>query len=1037
MIDYNYKIYIRRKKNIIIASLCIALVFMGIGYSLLAQNLKINSTGKISSIWSIKMINVEYSASGYAEVASDSPKISEDGHSLKLSTIFKAPNDEIIYTVTVKNEGNIKALLKSIEYSGPTTTDYIKVTDTITSALEINPEEEITFDVKVRFKDISSLPEGKDKTFTLTITPIYTQLGDTEIYEPGEDDWLFKIDSNGVLTDYNYASKMVDDTLIVEVPSNVTSISKTAFQNYNVALFSATDLRIKASSEEEYNQIKTKASSAMRNMCYDSGSDTYDSDCLSQMESMISAFREYGVDIPDGSQAVINVDLENDIVDFVDSEPANVYMVNYEGIEIIDEKNFDAIKEKLLALLAAECSSDDENYQECVAQAQSAYTIYRASELGNAHLEIQQTLLIDPDPNTSLENSMQEGGSQIKSLDLSNATNLETIESETFSNSPLENLILPEGLKYIEDNSFSNTNLKTVVIPDSVEEIGDSAFSNNSELSSVTFGTTSTQQTNNLSQKYSINKMTNKVEKMSTTFNSNLKRIGNSAFSGCNLSGKLVLPDNGNLTSIEGYSFSNNAITSVDIPKSVTNLGSYAFGYNQISTLTVSTSSEADAFYNNPITNLTLTDCNNYCGSVNSTSTINQLTIKSGSIKNDVFYDKSIQKLTLEEGVTSIGSSAFSLNQISELTIPSSVTSIGSSAFCVNQITELTIPSGVVTIGYSAFSNQTDSAGNVISINKLIIEEYKNGYNINAFDNIINLTINGGDISKEAFRERLIQNLMLGNDVVNIGVKAFSENQINELTIPSNVTTVGDYAFFGNQISKLDLTDATSLQSIGCEAFSSNQLTELTISSSVTTVGDYAFFGNQISELIIPLGVISIGDYSFCENQINMLIIEEYKSGYNINAFDNIINLTINSGEISNYAFQRKSIQSLILGEGVTSIGDWAFEQNQIGELKITSGVTCVGGVSFGNNKIKALDLTDAINLKNIEVSAFSNNQISELTIPSNVINIGNQAFYANQINLINIERSEESWKNDVTLGNNWYGYAKPIFNYNYVILNN
>ncbi|MDD6879781.1 MAG: leucine-rich repeat domain-containing protein, partial [bacterium] len=388
--------------------------------------------------------------------------------------------------------------------------------DTINEGLEINPEEEITFDVKVKFKDVTSLPEGDDRTFTLTITPIYTQLGDTEIYEPGEEDWLFKVDSNGVLTDYNYKSQMVDNTLVVELPSTVTSISKTAFQDYNVALFNASDLRIKASSEEEYNQIKTKASSAMRDMCYDSGSDTYDSDCLSQMESMISAFREYGVDIPDGSQVVINVDLENDTVNFVDSEPANVYMVSYEGMEITDEENFDAIKEKLLAMMAAECNPDAENYQECVTQAQSTYTIYRASELGNAHLEIQQTLLIDPDPNTSLENSMQEGGVKITSIDLSGATGLQTIEEGTFEDSPLESVVLPEELITIEDNAFSGTNLESVVIPDSVEEIGSNAFSNNSELSSVTFGTTSTQQTNNLSQKYSINKMTNNVEKMST-----------------------------------------------------------------------------------------------------------------------------------------------------------------------------------------------------------------------------------------------------------------------------------------------------------------------------------------------------------------------------------------------------------------------------------------------------------------------------------------------------------------------------------------
>ncbi|MDD6878764.1 MAG: leucine-rich repeat domain-containing protein, partial [bacterium] len=573
-----------------------------------------------------------------------------------------------------------------------------------------------------------------------------------------------------------------------------------------------------------------------------------------------------------------------------------------------------------------------------------------------------------------------------------------------------------------------------------------------------------------LSQKYSINKMTNNVEKMSTSFNSHLKRIGYNAFSGCNLSGKLVLPDNSSLTSIDGSAFSYNAITSVDIPKSVTSLGSGVFQNNQISSVKVSTSSEASAFYNNPITNLTLTDCNSYCERVSSTSTINQLTINSGEIRDYAFNDSSIQNLTLGEGVTSIGAQSFYNNQISELTIPSSVTSIGSSAFSGNQISELIIPSNVTSIGTSAFSgnqiseldlsnatnlqsiggsaflgnqiseltipsnvtsiefyafkenqiseliipssvvsignnsftSQKNSNGQTIPINKLVIEEYKNGYSPDAFDNITNLTINGGSIIDRSFENKSIQNLTLGEGVTSLGSYAFKDNQISELTVPSNVTNIGIGAF--------------------SEQKNSNGQT-------------------------IP---------------INEVVIEEYKNEYSPDVFDNIKKLTINSGSIQFRAFYNKSIQNLTLGEGVTSIGNQSFYGNQISKLTIPSSVTTIGEGAFYGNQICILYLNNAINLESIGEYAFYENQIFSvyltstsglksignyafyenqmniLTIPSSVTNIGSYAFANNPIEIINIERSNESWLSDVTKGTKWYNTAlSPIFHYNYVISSN
>lgn len=68
--------------------------------------------------------------------------------------------------------------------------------------------------------------------------------------------------------------------------------------------------------------------------------------------------------------------------------------------------------------------------------------------------------------------------------------------------------------------------------------------------------------------------------------------------------------------------------------------------------------------------------------------------------------DKSVKQVIIGNGVTTIGSSAFSdCFSLTSLTIPNSVTTIGSSAFagCFS-LTSVTIGNSVTTIGHGAFS---------------------------------------------------------------------------------------------------------------------------------------------------------------------------------------------------------------------------------------------------------------------------------------------------------------------------------------------
>ena len=111
----------------------------------------------------------------------------------------------------------------------------------------------------------------------------------------------------------------------------------------------------------------------------------------------------------------------------------------------------------------------------------------------------------------------------------------------------------------------------------------------------------------------------------------------------------------------------------VVIGSSATVIGSYAFAYNQLTSVTIG----------NSVT----------------------------SIGSYAFYYNSLTAVTIGDSVTSIGNYAFRDNQLVSVTIGNSVTSIGSGAFRYNQLTSVTIPDSVTSIGNYAFrENSTLSA---------------------------------------------------------------------------------------------------------------------------------------------------------------------------------------------------------------------------------------------------------------------------------------------------------------------------------------
>ncbi len=533
----------------------------------------------------------------------------------------------------------------------------------------------------------------------------------------------------------------------------------------------------------------------------------------------------------------------------------------------------------------------------------------------------------------------------------------------------LVKITLPEGVQNIGEYAFGGnpkgTGLTEISLPASLSEIGANAFRNSENLAKITIGKNVVYIGDNAFAGCSVTELDFAAQNAQfgaqgpfrgntaaaeVTFDSGITTFPAKLFDSwtglknVSLGGVTDLPDNAfdgfenletvsleNIETIGNYALRGTGIVQLTIPAGIVKIGNGAFA--NCKSLTTVNYNALDAEAPNS-SNLAFAGCDKL-------TTIN--VGEEAAVPDYMFYNVASATAADIAKASKIGASAFAGTSLAVLDT-GAVTEIAKNAFADTDLTKITIGAALENIGYNAFANN---------------------------DSLAELVWNA--TSAETIYEQSSASL----------VRAIFNGcgKLATVTVGDNVESLPDYFLPDNTlITKIELPDG--ILSVGDSAFNGcTSLAQITNADDLKTIGQDAFTDTPwFTAYLKQDGLIYLGSILYVYNGDMPA--------------DTQITVKEGTTAIANGAFNKQSnLTSVVLPNGLTSIGDRAFAGTSLTQVTIPASVTDIGSEAFNDAK-KLASVTFNEGLKTIGDSAFDGcSLLNTVALPNSLTKLGKSAF--------------------------------------------
>ena len=393
------------------------------------------------------------------------------------------------------------------------------------------------------------------------------------------------------------------------------------------------------------------------------------------------------------------------------------------------------------------------------------------------------------------------------------------------------------------------------------------------------------------------------------------------------------------------------------------------------------------------------------------------------SIPNDCFKNSTqLSSVTLPPALSIIEGSGFSgCTALTAITFPESLETIGEEAFAHSGLKSLTTKKYLTSIGISAFSGCASLASLTLAEGLKTIAKTA----FNDCDALTSVTIPASveSIGSSAFQNCLnLQNVTLKEGLITIGNNAFNDcDNLLNVTVPASVTSVGSTAFG-------DCLRLESVKFLGAKTGIYDSKSTIYNRDSTNCYYDGKIIGLKDSTAAAYANKYS---RTFEEFSLEPPIPTSGTCGTNLtwNYDEATGELTVSgAGAMMNYTeasaqpwyrlAQKKLIRSIVVNEGVTTIGNYAFHSVHAKFIDLPTTLRSIGTYGLAYNDFRSLYMPDSVNsvnnyafyycqqLTSVHISTaltglpfctfYRCTALRTVTVPESVTQIGNHAFGAN-----------------------------------------